>query len=236
MYPARTPRRSGFTLIELLVVIAIIAVLAAISTPVIQGAMGGSKAAACLLNLRQIGTATMAYAADNNTQLPPSGTGGSPQWALAIAPYIGGDPKNKKSIFVCPDCAVPVQAAKGNEVAVTYAMHGGLMPKGGASVRLHSIPRPQEVILAADMCQNPGNRGWSPYSIENPPVFKGGGRTGNDGVDLATPISTSTDADTGNSAWIRYRHNGRANVVMCDGHAKAMPKGEILNENVVYNR
>ena len=236
MYPPGTSQRSGFTLIELLVVIAIIAVLAAISTPVIQGAMGGSKAAACLLNLRQIGSATMAYAADHNTQLPPAGTGGTPQWALAIAPYIGGDPKNKKSIFVCPDCAVPVQSAKGNEVAVTYAMHGGLMPKGAPSVRLHSIPRPQEIILAADMCQNPGNRGWSPYSIENPPVFKGGGRTGTDGLDLDTPISTSTDADTGNNAWIRYRHNGRANVVMVDGHAQAMPKGEILNRNVIYNR
>jgi prepilin-type N-terminal cleavage/methylation domain-containing protein/prepilin-type processing-associated H-X9-DG protein len=236
MYPPGTSRRSGFTLIELLVVIAIIAVLAAISTPVIQGAMGGSKAAACLLNLRQIGSATMAYAADHNTQLPPAGTGGTPQWALAIAPYIGGDPKNKKSIFVCPDCAVPVQSAKGNEVAVTYGMHYGLMPKGGPSLRLHSIVRPQEVILAADMCQNPGNRGWSPYSIEKPDIFKGGGRTGTDGLDLDTPIGTSPDADTGNSQSIRYRHNGRANVVMVDGHAQAMPKGEILNRNVIYNR
>jgi prepilin-type processing-associated H-X9-DG protein len=53
---------------------------------------------------------------------------------------------------------------------------------------------------------------------------------------LDTPISTSTDADTGNNAWIRYRHNDRANVVMVDGHAQSMPKGEILNKNVVYNR
>ncbi|MEX0676010.1 MAG: prepilin-type N-terminal cleavage/methylation domain-containing protein [Pirellulales bacterium] len=236
MAPSRTSHLSAFTLVELLVVIAIIAVLAAISVPTIQGAMGGSKAAACLLNLRQIGSATMAYAADNNTQLPPAGTGGSPQWALAIAPYIGGDPKNKKSIFVCPDCAVPVQSARGNDVAVTYGLHGGLMPKGGQSVRLHSIPRPQQIILAADMCQNPGNKGWSPYSIENPLVFTGGGRTGNDGVDLSTPISTSVDADTGNAAWIRYRHNRRANVVMVDGHAQAMTKGEILNNNVVFDR
>ncbi len=236
MYPTGTSQRSGFTLIELLVVIAIIAVLAAISTPVIQGAMGGSKAAACLLNLRQIGSATMAYAADHNTQLPPAGTGGSPQWALAIAPYIGGDPKNKKSIFVCPDCAVPVQSARGNDVAVTYGMHGGLMPKGGPSVRLHSIARPQQIILAADMCQNPGNKGWSPYSIEKPRVFTGGGRAGNDGVDLNAPIEPAPDADTGNNQSIRYRHNRRANVVMVDGHAQAMTKGEILNKNVVFDR
>ena len=235
MSPLHPSRSSGFTLVELLVVIAIIGVLAAFAVPAIHGSMGGSKAAACLLNLRQIGAATMSYAADHSTRLPPAGTGGSPEWALAIAPY-STDPKNKKSMFVCPDCSVPVQSAKGNDIAVTYGMHGGLMPKGGESVRLLAIRRPHEVILAADMCQNPGNKGWSPYSIENPPVFKGGGRTGNDGVNMDAPISTSVDADTGNNAWIRYRHNGRAHVVMCDGHAEAIPKGEILNKNVVFTR
>ena len=235
MPPIRTLPKAAFTLIELLVVIAIIAVLASISIPAIQGAIGNSKAAACLSNLRQIGIATMAYAAENNSQLPPSGRADIPQWALAIAPY-SGDPKKRQSIFVCPDCVVPVKDATGNEIAVTYGMHGGLMPKGGASVRLAAISRPHEVILAADVCQNPGNKGWSPYSIENPAVFKGGGRTGNDGLDLEAPITTTVDADTGNNAWIRYRHKEKAHAVMCDGHAKAMTKGEILNRNVIFNR
>lgn len=235
MPPIRTLPNAAFTLIELLVVIAIIAVLASISIPAIQGAVDNSKAAACLSNLRQIGAATMAYASDNNSQLPPAGTGGTPQWALAIAAY-SDDPKKQRSIFVCPDCDVPVQGATGNEVAVTYGMHGGLMPKGGQSLRLHSIPRPQDIILAADLCQNPGNKGWSPYSIENPAGFKGGGRSGNDGADLEAPISATVDADTGNNAWIRYRHKGRANVVMCDGHVQAIAKGKILNKNVMITR
>jgi prepilin-type processing-associated H-X9-DG protein len=115
-------------------------------------------------------------------------------------------------------------------------MHGGLMPKGGTSVRLHAISRPHEVILAADMCQNDKNKGWSPYSIEKPDVFRGAGRTGNDGLDLEAPITTTVDADTGNSAWIRYRHKGKAHAVMCDGHAKDLTKGEILNRNVIFNR
>lgn len=235
MSSSRTVCSAAFTLIELLVVIAIIALLASISIPAIQGAIGNSKAAACLSNLRQIGLATMAYAAENSSQLPPSGHADSPQWALAITPYAG-DAKKRQSIFVCPDCVVPVKDATGNEIAVTYGMHGGLMPKGGTSVRLHSISRAHEVILAADMCQNPGNKGWSPFSIENPAVFKGGGRSGNDGLDLQAPITTTVDADTGNSPWIRYRHKGKAHAVMCDGHAQALTKGKVLNRNVIYNR
>lgn len=235
MKPPTIPHQSGFTLIELLVVVAIIAVLSVVSMPAIQGAMTSSKSSACLSNLRQVGLATLAYASDNNYQLPPSGTGGSPEWALAIAPYAS-DPKRKKSIFVCPDCDIPVQDAGGNEVAVTYGMHGGLMPKGAQSLRLHLVPRPHEIILAADMCQNPGNKGWSPYSIENPPVFKGGGRAGSAGVEMDAPISTVTDADKGNSAWIRYRHSERANVLMCDGHAESIAKGNILNKNVVITQ
>jgi len=235
MPPIRTLPNAAFTLIELLVVIAIIAVLASISIPAIQGAIENSKAAGCLSNLRQIGIATMAYAAENSSQLPPSGNADSPQWALAIAPY-SGDPKKRQSIFVCPDCVVPVQDATGNEIAVTYGMHGGLMPKGGTSVRLAAISRPHEVILAADMCQNPGNKGWSAYSIEHPAVFKGGGRTGNDGLDLEAPITTTVDADTGNNAWIRYRHNDYANVVMCDGSARSFKKGTILGVNATIQQ
>jgi len=227
--------KGAFTLVELLVVMAIVAVLAAIAVPSIYGAVNNSRSAACLSNLRQIGVATKAYAADNNYKFPPAGTGGSPAWALALAPYAT-DPKSRTSMFVCPGCVVPVQSATGNDIAVTYAMHGGLMPKGGQSLRLHMVPRPHEIILAADMCQNPGNKGWSPYSIENPPVFKGGGRGGNAGVDMDAPISTVMDSDTGNTAWIRYRHNGRANVVMCDGHARSILKGQILNRNAVITQ
>ncbi len=235
MIPPTKPQLSAFTLIELMVTIAIIAVLSTVAIPAIQGATTSSKSSACLSNLRQIGLATLAYASDKNYELPPAGTGGSPEWALAIAPYAS-DPKRSKGIFVCPDCDLPVQNAGSNEVAVTYGMHGGLMPKSGPSARLHMVPRPAEVILAADMCQNPGNKGWSPYSIENPPVFKGGGRAGTAGVEMEDPISTAIDADKGNSAWIRYRHNGRANVLMCDGHAESIAKGKILNKNVLITQ
>jgi prepilin-type N-terminal cleavage/methylation domain-containing protein/prepilin-type processing-associated H-X9-DG protein len=227
-------RRSAFTLVELLVVIAIIAILAALSIPAVSGVLKRGQSSACLSNLRQIGIATIAYAMDNDMVLPAAGSGGSPQWAVSIASYTGTDSKMNKSIFVCPGCEVPVRAGTGSEVAVTYGMHGGLMPKGGEPMSLDLVKNAASLILAADMCQNPGNKGWSPYSIENPAEFKGGGRGGS--TPSTSPIATGPDKDSGNNAWIRYRHNGYANAVMGDGSARSFKKGTILGANAAVQK
>jgi prepilin-type N-terminal cleavage/methylation domain-containing protein/prepilin-type processing-associated H-X9-DG protein len=63
-------KRRGFTLIELLVVIAIIAILAAILFPVFAQARDRARSAACLSNLKQMGTAWMMYAQDYDERFP----------------------------------------------------------------------------------------------------------------------------------------------------------------------
>jgi prepilin-type N-terminal cleavage/methylation domain-containing protein/prepilin-type processing-associated H-X9-DG protein len=221
---------AAFTLIELLVVIAIIAVLASLAVPAVNGALKRGTGAACLSNLRQIGIATIAYAVDNDMVLPRAGGGGSPEWATSIASYTGVDAKRNKSIFVCPGCDVKVQTGTGNEVAVTYGMHGGLMPKGGDPLALDMVKNASSLILCADMCQNPSNKGWSPYSIENPGDFTGGGRGGST-TTTDTPITPGPDKDSGNNAWMRYRHSGSVNAVMGDGSARSFKKGTVLSSN-----
>jgi len=62
--------KSGFTLVEVLIVCAIIATLALLGTMVAsQGKMAANQAA-CASNMRQIGTAIVSYAGDNNGKLP----------------------------------------------------------------------------------------------------------------------------------------------------------------------
>jgi prepilin-type processing-associated H-X9-DG protein len=222
--------------VELLVVISIIGLLAGLAVPAISNGLKSSKAGACLSNLHQIGVATMAYAAENSFKLPDSGSNNVAAWPTTLAALVSTDTKSKKSIFVCPGSEKPVQQGSGNDVAITYGVHGGLMPKNGTAINLSSVVRPTEVILAADMCQDPGKKGWSPYCIENPSIItsQSSGRSGS--INLTTPIAMSTDADTGDNPWMRYRHSGKVNVVMCDGHAEAIKKGAVLNKHVIYGQ
>jgi len=228
----------AFTLVELLVVISIIGLLAGLAVPAISNGLKSSKAGACLSNLHQIGVATMTYAAENSFKLPNSGSNAVPEWPTTLASLVSTDTKSKKSIFVCPGCEKPVQQGSDLEIAITYGMHGGLMPKNGTASNLSSVVRPTEVILAADVCQDPGKKGWSPYCIEGPSTVtsQSGGGKGGGSITLTDPIATSTDADTGDNPWMRYRHSGKVNVVMCDGHAESIKRGAVLNKNIIFGQ
>jgi prepilin-type N-terminal cleavage/methylation domain-containing protein len=96
----RTPRRSGFTLVELLIVIAIVAVLAFL---VFMGAQQGMMAASqsrTTSQMREIGVAVAAWAAENNYNEPMyfrDGSGDSsseatPALVTANRKYCGGNP------------------------------------------------------------------------------------------------------------------------------------------------
>lgn len=86
-------KRTAFTLIELLVVIAIIAILAAILFPVFSQAKEAAKKTQSMGNLRQVGSASLIYANDNEDTFPITERGGDVDdaheyyWGDMIFPY-----------------------------------------------------------------------------------------------------------------------------------------------------
>jgi prepilin-type N-terminal cleavage/methylation domain-containing protein/prepilin-type processing-associated H-X9-DG protein len=156
-------RTRAFTLIELLVVMAIIAILAALLLSAISHVRASAEAATCRNNLRQWGTATQLFAANNNDYLPKDGSfdGGSTNegWYIDL-PRTLGLPTYKEmpwhtnanvdlgcSIWICPSNP---RRSNSNEL-FHYCLNKNVNGNGtGNRIRLVSIPRPLVTVWLFD--------------------------------------------------------------------------------------
>lgn len=215
--------RKGFSLVELMVVISIILILAFLSFVGITRARSAARAAVCTSNLRQIGSAMIAYTIDNNGQLPPledrtgSNNGLRGIWPELLAetnvngvpnpaPKGGYIPRVLRNntltcaagVWACPECKVLQTNYQGFGVAEGTVMKVMNTSSGGnISSRIAQIPNPERTWLVGDAVKTPTNleSGW--YAIWANPASWGGQSPG-------------------------ARHNGKVNVCMVDGHIESL--------------
>ncbi len=223
---------SAFTLIELLVVIAIIAILAAILFPVFAQARAKARQAACLSNMKQIGTAVMMYTQDYDEAYPVNNRAYSPSdnsvmvasWIRHVHPYI----KNV-DVFRCPDTPVQgdLQTIYGpggdatDSLRVSRRSYGAntwvVYSTNNASaapvpVSQASIGKPADLPLVAD----------SSFIVFSDPrylIFSSWNGTTPTGWD------TLPASERSNPKW--SRHAGGNSIVYGDGHAKWSPQRAI---------
>lgn len=222
-------RKGGFTLIELLVVIAIIAILAAILFPVFAQARAKARQAACLSNMKQVGTALMMYAQDydetlaGNSYSPPNSNAGDAgfaplplgfmdpdplkvgrNWARDLQPYV----KNL-AVYVCPQSKPRSSYSTGSPYEETKTPGGGntnLLLNGIASDKpLAAIPAPAEIIFLHEAFVY-----WRVAQVRPCRV----GTSGNRYQWLNHELYDST-------------HNEGAILLFCDGHARWQKKTSI---------
>ena len=227
--------RKGFTLIELLVVIAIIAILAAILFPVFAQARAKARQAACLSNMKQIGTGVTMYIQDYDENYPVDSTAFAPaddpqtwaSWMQEVQPYI----KNTQ-VFFCPDAkredTVTVAGTGGSATgAITVPqfqiggsegifMNDGNNPRTGVaakSILQAAIGRPASLCLIADSTH---------ILIPAMERVMYAGKPQNPG-DFYSGWPTAPGAGRAIPAWAR--HTGGSTIVFGDGHAKWYSQG-----------
>jgi prepilin-type N-terminal cleavage/methylation domain-containing protein len=191
-------RRVGFTLIELLVVVAIIAILAAILFPIYATATEHARQQKCLANLKQLATAMMMYAMDNNGRAPnPAFVVRTPDWEGLqwwrgrIVPQKGQIWRyvRNEQIYECPSdvgvCARDVIGYQSDPVmqdyarkhyGLSYSMNADFIGSDKQTLAFDSVRRTKEVMLLIHESRrtiNDGGYNWHTYDDPSPTHYDG---------------------------------------------------------------
>jgi prepilin-type N-terminal cleavage/methylation domain-containing protein/prepilin-type processing-associated H-X9-DG protein len=227
----RTFKRSGFTLVELLAVIAIIGILAALLLPTLSSARARAQGIQCINNLHQLGVGLEVFL-ENNHGYPVMAMGTNEGPAAAGVPWVTwvhilerdglgiAKPEGeffKRGVWLCPSAqwSPGIQDTADSPACYGYNRSGAvpvaanptnyLGLQGHFNSDLHILTPIQESEVAV-----PGDMMAIGDSFDGSIEFRRG--------NLGEGPPASDMRACGN---VMTRHQGKANVVFCDGHVQS---------------
>ena len=251
-------KRSGFTLVELMVVIGIIALLMAITTPVLQSSRRQAKAVLCGSNIRQLFVGLFAYEAENqrlpfgfdDTHFMNQPAGGWPGdctydrmgwwWFNYIADYSRTN-KGKRTVLLCPSKNLTDAGLAEDILCGNYGVNQSICKSAtgrrsqaeygfiGTPLSTTDLPQPARTLLIVDSGYSMIN--WW-HVTETPPVALGST------IEDAAYIPGLRMNEGRTNLWtgqqvdaIEGRHRNRTvNVGFADGHVSCIKADELLVE------
>lgn len=191
----------GFTLVELLVTISIIALLSALLIPAVTNVMTMSRSTRCLSNLKQIGSALLAFSQDHDNDVIRWVDDGPDFWynVLAKNKYIPSP--TVSAVWRCP------------------ANKTGIMNPGETGLASTNMTYAINAVWAS-----------ASYDHKSGPAYPTGGNYRNKLSMVESPAKTIAvcdgkswliaDSVGGQKATAAGNHSGGMNAVFWDGHAE----------------
>jgi prepilin-type processing-associated H-X9-DG protein/prepilin-type N-terminal cleavage/methylation domain-containing protein len=224
---------SAFTLVELLVVIAIIAILAALLLAALTRGVGMARRISCVNNVRQLGQAIQQFVGDNHVYPldtnPDFDKGKYPNhydfWDIALEHELDKESSSheisylSKGIWKCPSLQRPANFPS-NQIYVSYGYNTYGMRAGKGDTNSLGIGR-QFGMSNISAPPVPESEVASPSEMMAlGDGFIGNGKTiyGGHGLLMRSPDFPYLDPITTEP---QLRHQGKANVVFCDGHVES---------------